>query len=146
VAVSTRIFEFDPTRKAFSLVDEFKRFAVKGNVIDLAVGVIIGGAFGNIVDSLLKNIVMPLVSVLLPRKQAYMEWKWVVDGKPVPYRLFIGQVVNFLIVSLALFVFIVKFVGWLTKSRTDQAHEPPLSKDQQRPREIRDLLKERSAP
>ena len=56
----------DPTKKAFSLLEEFKQFALKGNVIDLAVGVIIGAAFGKIVTSLVENIIMPLVSVLIP--------------------------------------------------------------------------------
>ena len=98
--------------RAFSLFDEFKEFALKGNVIDLAVGVIIGAAFGKIVDSLVKHIIMPLVSVVLPGKQGYLDWKWVINGKEVPYGLFLGEVVNFLIVALALFLFIVKFLGW----------------------------------
>lgn len=51
----------DPTKQALTLFDEFKRFAFKGNVIDLAVGVIIGGAFGKLIESLVKNLLMPLV-------------------------------------------------------------------------------------
>ena len=58
----------DPAKRVFSLLDEFKAFALKGNVIDLAVGVIIGAAFGKIVDSLVKQIIMPLVSVVLPAR------------------------------------------------------------------------------
>src|SRR2546426_4588902 len=96
---------FAPTKRAFSIFDEFKNFAFKGNVIDLAVGVIIGAAFGKIIDSLVKHIIMPLVSVLLPGRQGYLDWKWVVRGKEVPYGLFLGEVVNFVIVALALFVF-----------------------------------------
>jgi hypothetical protein len=69
----------DPAKRAFTLFDEFKAFALKGNVIDLAVGVIIGAAFGKIVDSLVKHIIMPLVSVVLPGKQGYLDWKWVRD-------------------------------------------------------------------
>src|SRR4051794_2337153 len=91
--------EMAPTRQAFSLYEEFKKFAFKGNVVDLAVGVIIGAAFGKIVDSLVKNVIMPLLGVVLPGKQGYVGWKWVVDGKEVPYGLFLGEVVNFLIVS-----------------------------------------------
>src|SRR5229473_3114070 len=56
-----RIVELDPRKKAFSLVEEFKNFAFKGNVIDLAVGVIIGAAFGKIIDSLVKQVMMPLI-------------------------------------------------------------------------------------
>ena len=59
------IGSLDPARKALSLLEEFKNFALKGNVIDLAVGVIIGAAFGKIVDSLVKQILMPLVGLLL---------------------------------------------------------------------------------
>lgn len=97
------------TDKAVSILNEFKAFAFKGNVVDLAVGVIIGGAFGKIVDSLVKNIIMPVIGSIVPGEQGYMGWKFVVNGKEIPYGLFIGEVVNFLIVAAALFFFIVKF-------------------------------------
>ncbi len=136
----------EPAKKALTLVDEFKAFAFKGNVVDLAVGVIIGGAFGNIVASLVKNIIMPLVGVLLPGQQGYLGWKAVIEGKEIPYGLFLGEVVNFLIVALALFIFIVKFVGWIMRAKKEeQASPPPLSKDQELLTEIRDLLKSRAA-
>ena len=134
----------DPAKRAFSLVDEFKAFAFKGNVIDLAVGVIIGAAFGKIVDSLVKHIIMPLVSVVLPGKQGYLDWKWVINGKEIPYGLFLGEVVNFVIVALALFLLIVKFLGWLMRTRKEEvAAAQPLTKDQELLAEIRDLLKHR---
>jgi large conductance mechanosensitive channel len=136
-----------PTKQAFSLLEEFKAFAFKGNVIDLALGVIIGAAFGNIVSSLVKNVIMPLVGVVLPGEQGYLGWKWVVNGKEVPYGLFIGEVVNFLIVALVLFVFIVKFLGWLMRQKKEEAAAlPPLTKDQELLTEIRDLLRNRPAP
>ena len=123
-------------------LSEFKAFALKGNVIDLAVGVIIGAAFGKIVDSLVKHIIMPLLSIVVPGNRAYIEWKFVIDGKEVPYGLFLGDVVNFLIVSLALFLFIVKFLGWLMHTKKQEvAAAPPLTKDQELLTEIRDLLK-----
>lgn len=132
----------DARKKAYSLFEEFKNFAFKGNVIDLAVGVIIGAAFGKIIDSLVNNIIMPLIGVILPGDQGYVGWKWVIRGKEVPYGLFLGQVVNFLIVALALFLFIVKFLGWIMKSRkTEVIAPPPLTKDQELLMEIRDLLK-----
>lgn len=134
----------DPARRAFSLLDEFKAFALKGNVIDLAVGVIIGAAFGKIVDSLVKQILMPLVGVVMPGRQGYLDWKWVINGKEIPYGLFLGEVVNFVIVALALFLFIVKFLGWLMRTRKEEvAVVPPLTKDQELLAEIRDLLKHR---
>ncbi|HPM24658.1 MAG TPA: large conductance mechanosensitive channel protein MscL [Phycisphaerae bacterium] len=124
------------------MLEEFKRFAFKGNVIDLAVGVIIGAAFGKIVDSLVKHIIMPLVSLLIPGEQGYLGWKLVVGAKEVPYGLFIGEVVNFLIVAVALFIFVVKFLGWIMKARKQEvaAGPPPLTKDQELLIEIRDLL------
>ena len=141
-----KVASLEPTKKAFSLFEEFKVFAFKGNVIDLAVGIIIGAAFAKIIDSLVKQIIMPLVSVLLPSQQGYLGWKWVIDGKEVPYGLFLGEVVNFLIVSLALFVFIVKFLGWaLNAKKEDEAAPHPLTKDQELLTEIRDLLKDRRA-
>jgi large conductance mechanosensitive channel len=137
-----KMASLDPTKKAFSLFEEFKNFALKGSVIDLAVGVIIGAAFGKIVDSLVKHILMPLVGLLLPGEQGYLGWKLVVGSKEVPYGLFIGEAVNFLIVALALYLFIVKFLGWMMRTRKEEAASPPtLTKDQQLLIEIRDLLK-----
>jgi large conductance mechanosensitive channel len=141
-----KVSSLDSTKKVFSLLDEFKNFALKGNVIDLAVGVIIGGAFGKIVDSLVKHIIMPIVSLFIPGQQGYLGWKLVISGKEVPYGLFIGEVVNFLIVALALYIFIVKFLGLIMKAKKEEAAAPapaPLTKDQELLGEIRDLLKQR---
>jgi len=138
-----KITTIDPAKKAFSLVDEFKSFAFKGNVIDMAVGVIIGAAFGKIIDSFVKHIIMPIISLLLPGQQGYLNWKIVVGVKEVPYGLFIGEVVNFLIIAAVLFVFIVKFLGFITKSKQSEAAAPAIpTKDQELLAEIRDLLKQ----
>ncbi len=135
-----------PAEEMRSLFDQFKAFAFKGNVIDLAVGVVIGGAFGKIVDSLVKQIIMPLVSIILPGKQGYLDWKWVINGKEIPYGQFLGEVVNFIIVALALFLFIVKFLGWLMRKQKQESEAtPPLTKDQELLTEIRDLLKQHEA-
>ena len=132
----------DPRQRAFTLLEEFKAFALKGNVVDLAVGVIIGAAFGTIVKSLVDNIIMPLVSVVMPAEQGYKDWALVVAGKPIPYGLFLADVVHFLIVAAALFLFTVKFVGWLLRARREEAAAlPPLTKDQELLTEIRDLLR-----
>jgi large conductance mechanosensitive channel len=128
--------------KVSAMLEEFKNFALKGNVVDLAIGVIIGAAFGKIVDSLVKHIIMPLVSVVMPGQQGYLGWKWVINGKDVPYGLFIGEIVNFLIVALALYIFIVKFIGILMKNKQKEVTAPaPLTKDQALLTEIRDYLK-----
>jgi large conductance mechanosensitive channel len=135
-----------PTKKVASLAGEFKHFALRGNVIDLAVGVILGVAFGKIIDSLVKHVIMPLVSLLLPGEQGYQGWKVAVGAKEVPSGLFLGEVVNFLIVALALFFFAVKFRGWALKARQEEAAAaPPLTKDQELLTEIRDLLQRRTA-
>jgi large conductance mechanosensitive channel len=129
--------------KPFSLVGEFQKFALKGNVIDLAVGVIIGAAFGKIIDSLVKHLIMPTLGVLLPGEQGYLGWKLAIAGKEIPYGLFLGEVLNFLIVALVLFIFIVKFLGWVMKAKKEGAAAPALvpTMDQQLLTEIRDLLK-----
>lgn len=132
-----------PQKKALSIANEFKAFAFKGNVVDLAVGVVIGAAFGKIIDSLVKHLIMPSIGVLLPGEQGYLGWKLVVGSKEIPYGLFIGEIVNFLIVALALFFFVVKFLGALMRSKKEEAAAAPpvLSKDQELLTEIRDLLK-----
>jgi large conductance mechanosensitive channel len=132
----------DPARRALSLLEEFKNFALKGNVIDLAVGVIIGAAFGKIVDSLVKHIIMPLVSLLLPGDQGYLGWKLAIGAKEVPYGLFIGELVNFVIVAFALYIFIVKFLGFVMKTKEAAPAAP--SRQEVLLGEIRDLLKARA--
>jgi large conductance mechanosensitive channel len=129
----------DATQKARNLAEEFRNFAFKGNVIDLAVGVIIGAAFGKIVSSLVDNILMPLIGVILPGETGYAGWSITIGQKVIPYGKFLGDVVSFLIVALALFLFTVKFLGWVMKAKHDSP--PPLTKEQELLSEIRDLLK-----
>jgi large conductance mechanosensitive channel len=146
MAAESELRSVDRTKKVLSLFDEFKNFALKGNVIDLAVGVIIGAAFGKIVDSLVKNVIMPLVSVVMPTEQSYVEWTWVINGKEIPYGLFLGEIVNFVIIALVLFIFIVKFLGWIMhEKKQEQVAPPPPSKEQELLTEIRDLLRQRAA-
>ena len=121
-------------------LEEFKNFAFKGNLIDLAVAVVLGVAFGKIIDSLVKHLIMPLVGMLLPGDQGYLGWKIVVGAKEIPYGLFLGEVVNFLIVALVLYIFIVKIVGLVMKAK-----EPAPSKQEVLLAEIRDLLKAKKA-
>jgi len=137
----------DPTKKAFSLFEDFKNFALKGNVIDLAVGVIIGAAFGAIVKSLVDNIMMPLISSIVGSSSAeegYKAWAFTVRGNTVHYGLFLGDIINFLIVALALFIFIQKFLGFVLRNKKEEAvAPPPPTRDQELLMEIRDLLKEK---
>ncbi|HLF23800.1 MAG TPA: large conductance mechanosensitive channel protein MscL, partial [Burkholderiales bacterium] len=123
---------------------EFRNFALKGNVIDLAIGVIIGAAFAKIVDSLVKHILMPIIGLLVPSQSGYLTWKLAIGAKEIPYGLFIGEVVNFAIIALALYLFIVKFLGFLMRSKKEEAVAPPApTKEQLLLTEIRDLLKVR---
>lgn len=146
MALSEKLESFDPAKKIGSLFDEFKSFAFKGNVVDLAIGVIIGAAFGSIIKSLVDNIIMPVVSIVLPGKEGYVGWVTPpINGVVVPYGKFLGEIVNFLIVALVLFLFIKKFLGWLMHAKKEEAAAPPMTKDQQLLTEIRDLLKQREA-
>lgn len=140
-----QLASLDATKKARSLYEEFRNFAFKGNVIDLAVGVIIGAAFGKIIDSLVKHIIMPLISVIMPAEQDYIGWKWVISGKEIPFGLFLGEIVNFLLVALALYIFIVKFLGSVIRAKKEEAPPAP-TKDQELLMEIRDLLKQSQTP
>jgi large conductance mechanosensitive channel len=132
------------TTNARSMLEEFKSFALKGNVIDLAIGVIIGAAFAKIVDSLVKHIIMPVIGLLLPSQSGYLSWKLAVGEKVIPYGLFIGEVVNFVVIALALYLFIVKFLGFVMRAKKEEAAAPPApTKQEQLLTEIRDLLKAR---
>jgi large conductance mechanosensitive channel len=130
----------DPKEKAFSLLEEFKAFALKGNVVDLAVGVIIGGAFQKIVSSLVADVIMPAISLVIPSEHGYEHWKFIVGQKEIPYGKFIGEIVNFLILAVVLYLFIVKFLGFIMRTKKQEG-PPPLTKDQELLTEIRDLLK-----
>jgi large conductance mechanosensitive channel len=141
-----RIGELEPTKKVFSLFEEFKNFAFKGNVVDLAVGVIIGTAFGNIVTSLVKQVMTPLIAALLPVDESYQNWTWFIRGQKIEYGKFLGEVINFLLTALILFLFIYKFLGWALKAKKQEAVAPPPTKDQELLTEIRDLLKKGAAP
>jgi large conductance mechanosensitive channel len=137
---------FGARKKAFSLFEEFKKFAFKGNVVDLAIGVIIGAAFGAIVKSLVEDIIMPLIGLIVPGDKGYEGWVWQVGDKSIPYGKFIGAVVNFLIVAFVLYLFIVKFLGWIMQSKQEQGALPaPPTKDQELLMEIRDILKQQGA-
>ena len=113
-------------KKVSSMISELKNFTFKGNVVDLAVGVIIGAAFGKIIDSLVKHLIMPAISVIMPGPQSYLTWRWTINSKDIPYGLFIGEVVNFLIVAIVLYLFIVKFLGLIMKSKKEEASNPCL--------------------
>jgi large conductance mechanosensitive channel len=112
-----------------SLASEFKEFAMRGNVVDLAVGVVIGGAFGAIVTALVNNVIMPVVGVMTSgRDFSDLALQIGADAKGAPvllkYGVFIQSIVNFLIIALVLFV-AIKGINKLKKPPADAAPPPP---------------------
>jgi large conductance mechanosensitive channel len=94
-----------------SLRRDFREFVFRGNVVDLAVAVIVGGAFGKIVTALVEDLVMPFVGIVLPAGQ-WREWIWSpVANLHLKVGHFVGSVVDFVIISFAIFLVLVKFVG-----------------------------------
>jgi large conductance mechanosensitive channel len=137
-----------------SFMQEFKAFAMRGNVVDLAVGVVIGGAFGKIVDSLVKDIIMPMVGAMMGGadfKHLYinlgstayetLELAEKAGAPLVKYGAFINSMVDFLIIAFAIFV-AVKAINKLKREEaTAPAAPPPTPEDIVLLREIRDSLK-----
>jgi len=140
-------------------ISEFKEFAVKGNVMDLAVGVIIGGAFGKIVDSVVKDLVMPLVSaiigspdftnmyvVLKDPTSGIKEGMALADAQAVEnavvfaYGNFITVAINFLLLAFAVFL-MVKGINRLKRTKEAEPEAPAGPSQEELLAEIRDLLK-----
>lgn len=139
-----------------TFLQDFKAFAMKGNVIDMAVGVIIGGAFGKIVSSVVADIIMPPLGLLVGGVN-FTDLKWVmkpaevVDGKEIAavtlnYGHFLQATFDFLIVAFSIFLFIRLLTKLTTKKKVEVAAAPPAppapTKEEVLLTEIRDLLKE----
>ena len=128
-----------------SLFSEFKEFAVKGNVIDLAVGFVIGGAFGKVVSSLVSDLIMPPLGLIIGRvdfSKMALQIGTNPKGGPVllQYGMFVNVVIAFLIVAFALFM-IIKAVNRLRRTPPPApAVPPPPTKSEELLGEIRDLL------
>lgn len=141
-----------------TFLQDFKAFAMKGNVIDMAVGVIIGGAFGKIVSSIVADVIMPPIGLLVGGVN-FTDLKWVmkpaaiVDGEEVAavtlnYGNFLQATFDFLIIAFSIFLF-VRLLGKLTEKRKKEEAPaappapPAPSKEEVLLAEIRDLLKEK---
>ena len=128
------------------LFDEFKAFVMRGNVVDMAVGVIIGGAFGKIVTSLVNDIFMPIIGMILGNVNfSSLEIKL---GEPVEgaeqaairYGMFIQEIVNFLIIALCIFM-VIKVINKMQKKKEETpAPAPEPTKEEVLLTEIRDAL------
>ena len=141
--------------KATSLLEEFKAFAFKGNIVDMAIGVIIGGAFGKIVTSFVNDIVMPSVTAIIAMgggKDAGEGLKALAfttaEGVTIPYGSFIGGIIDFLIVAIVVFIVMKKFLGFMQNMRKKEEEAPTAppappepSAEEKLLTEIRDLLK-----
>ena len=140
-----------------SLLKDFKDFAMKGNVIDMAVGVIIGGAFGAIVSSLVNDIIMPLVSILTGG-DGWKNLKYVIvharDAAPgvaaveevaINYGTFIMNIVDFLIIAFSIFIALRVIMKFKKKEEEAPAPAPEPSKEEILLTKIRDLLKQQIA-
>lgn len=140
-----------------SIIQEFREFAVKGNMIDLAVGVIIGGAFGKIVDSLVKDIIMPLITVITGGGVDFTQKFFVLGDNPnnlqsldeltkagvnvLTYGNFLTILINFIILAWVVFL-MVKMINRMRRKQEEVAPEPAATpEDIQLLREIRDELK-----
>lgn len=136
------------------ILDEFKAFAMRGNVIDMAVGVIIGGAFGKIVSSVVADVIMPPIGLLVGGVN-FTDLKWemkeavlndagevIAPAVTLNYGNFLQVTFDFLIVAIAVFAF-VKLINSLNKKKKEEtpAAPPAPSKEEVLLTEIRDLLK-----
>lgn len=130
-----------------SIIDEFKEFAMRGNVIDLAVGVIMGAAFAPIVSSLVDNVVMPPIGYMM----AGIDFSNLSVAIPTPtdpvlirYGVFLNAVIKFVITAFAIFL-LVKAVNTMKKPKAVPATPPPPTPTEVYLKEIRDLLAAKKA-
>lgn len=127
-------------KKGTSTIHEFKDFISRGNIVDMAVGVIIGSAFGKIVTSLVDNIFMPVVGMIIGGHD-FSSLSIKIKDSEIMYGVFIQNVVDFLIVALCMFL-MIKFMAKF-KKKEEKKQETPKEDDKTiLLREIRDLLKE----
>jgi large conductance mechanosensitive channel len=123
-----------------TILREFREFAVKGNIVDLAVAVIIGGAFGKIVSSLVEDIVMPAVGAL--GRVDFKSLAIQVGEAKILYGKFIQSCVDFVLIAIAIFV-MVKIINELRRRDEHKAPAAPPPRQEQLLEEIRDLLKKK---
>lgn len=134
-------------------LNDFKEFALKGNVVDMAVGVIIGGAFGKIVTSLVNDILMPVISIFTAGTD-FTQLKYVIkEGVPaadgieaieetaINYGMFIQNIVDFLIIAFSIFVALRVMMKFKKKAEEAPAAPPQPSAEEKLLTEIRDILK-----
>lgn len=127
--------------KSKGLINEFKEFIKRGSVIDLAVGVVIGGAFSKIVSSLVDDILMPLIGVIIGGYD-FSNLSIRVGESNLKYGMFIQNIINFLIIAFCVFI-LVKLFNKLERHKEEKIEEPKKSEEVILLSEIRDLLKKK---
>ena len=131
------------------IIDEFKAFALRGNVVDMAIGIIIGAAFGKIVNSAVTDVMMPPLGLLLGGVDfSNLEWvmKAAVLDKPavtLKYGLFINNIISFVIVAAATFVLVRMIMALQKKEQAAPSLPPAPSKEELLLTDIRDILKKK---
>ena len=123
-----------------SLLKEFEAFAVRGNAVDLAVGVVLGAAFGQITNALAGNIITPAIGIFIGVVDFAKLAVTLPNGTVIGYGLLIQAVINFLLIAIALF-FMVKLFTSLAKKRKDEAKKPGENPELKVLMEIRDVLR-----
>lgn len=108
---------------ASKTLQEFKEFISKGNVLDMAVGVIIGGAFGKIVSSLVEDIIMPLISGILGKADFKDLSVTLGDGSVLKYGSFIQNIVDFLIIAFVIFIFVKRVMAFTSRFKKEEEAE-----------------------
>lgn len=126
--------------KEIKVINEFKSFISRGNVVDMAVGVIIGGAFGKIVTSLVNDVLMPIIGIILGGLD-FSNLTIKFNDAIISYGLFIESIIDFLIIALCIFVMIKFFEKFKKKEEIKEVIKP--SEEVELLREIRDLLKKK---
>lgn len=124
--------------------NEFKKFAFKGNVVDLAVGVVIGAAFGKIVSSLVKDIITPLLGMVLGGVD-FTSLHFGYGKSAVMYGNFIQTIFDFLIIAASIFMFVKVFNKLTSKKEEEEEEIPEPTKEEVLLSEIRDLLKQQNS-
>lgn len=122
------------------ILKEFKEFAMRGNVMDMAVGVIIGGAFGKIVSSLVDDVIMPVIGVLTGGVD-FSKLSLMVGDAEVKYGMFIQSIIDFLIIAICIFSMIKVMNSISAKKKEEPAAPAEPSNEEKLLSEIRDLLK-----
>ena len=105
------------------MLDGFKKFILRGNVVDMAVGIVIGAAFGGVVTALVASLITPLIA-LIAGKPDFSSLVFKIGDTPVPYGLFVTALVNFLLVAAAIYFFVVTPVNALV-ARMNRGEAPP---------------------